>query len=220
MVVRLVLLLTFVFSSGALRAFEESVVEKVRSWNSPAMDGLTTYGERFGGLVAPSLALFPYIGLSLMPGVQESRALKMWRDAAESYFVSTALVLTLKGAVGRARPYMAQGAWSFEPFSYGNTDYQSFPSGHTSAAFSVATVLSHYSDDWVGKTFFYTTATVAAYSRIYDNKHWLTDVIAGGLLGYFVGRWVVRDSTQIFGSKASKESWLILPGSLAYYRRF
>lgn len=217
---RLFLALALLLGAGNARAIDQSSLDSIRSWSNPALDGLTTYGERFGGLVAPSLAIFPYVGMSLLPEVKDSRALKMWRDAAEAYFVSTALVVTIKGAVGRARPYMGQGAGSFEPLSYGNTDYQSFPSGHTSGAFSVATVMSHYASDWVGKTFFYTTAAVAAYSRIYDNKHWLSDVIAGGLLGYFVGRWAVQDSTQIFGKRATGATWLILPGSLAYYRRF
>lgn len=79
-------------------------------------------------------------------------------------------------------PYLWEGPFEF------TTDYTSFPSGHTTTAFAIATVLAQgYKDKmWVGLTS-YTVATLVGLSRIYDGKHWATDAIAGAAFGTFIG---------------------------------
>jgi membrane-associated phospholipid phosphatase len=79
-------------------------------------------------------------------------------------------------------PYLWEGPFEF------TTDYTSFPSGHTTTAFAVASVLAHgYKDKiWVGLTS-YTIAALVGLSRIHDGKHWATDAIAGAALGTFIG---------------------------------
>jgi membrane-associated phospholipid phosphatase len=79
-------------------------------------------------------------------------------------------------------PYLWEGPFVF------TTDYTSFPSGHTTTAFAIASVLAHgYKDKlWIGLTS-YTVATLVGISRIYDGKHWATDVLAGAALGTFIG---------------------------------
>ena len=39
----------------------------------------------------------------------------------------------------------------------------------------------------------YTTATGVALSRLTENKHWLSDSVVGSVLGYVIGRLVVRN---------------------------
>lgn len=79
-------------------------------------------------------------------------------------------------------PYLWEGPFQF------TTDYTSFPSGHTTTAFAVASVLAHgYKDKiWIGLTS-YTVAALVGISRINDGKHWATDAIAGAALGTFIG---------------------------------
>ncbi len=79
-------------------------------------------------------------------------------------------------------PYLWEGPFEF------TTDYTSFPSGHTTTAFAVASVLAHgYKNKiWVGLTS-YTVATLVGLSRIHDGEHWATDVLAGAALGTFIG---------------------------------
>ena len=71
-------------------------------------------------------------------------------------------------------------------------EHNSFPSGHTSAAFAVATIQSalHPREAalWFGG------ATAIGLSRIRLNRHHPQDVLAGALLGYGVGRWEVSRS--------------------------
>ena len=73
------------------------------------------------------------------------------------------------------------------PFPF-TMDFTSFPSGHATTAFAVATVLAMgYQDHlWVGVSS-YTLATLTSLSRIHDSKHWASDVVAGGALGFFIG---------------------------------
>lgn len=70
----------------------------------------------------------------------------------------------------------------------------SFPSGHTSVVFAAATVLGAYYKQkrWVGVTAF-SLAGLVALSRIYDDKHWASDVVAGAALGYAIGRLVYNN---------------------------
>ncbi|MGE5127469.1 MAG: phosphatase PAP2 family protein, partial [Betaproteobacteria bacterium] len=71
------------------------------------------------------------------------------------------------------------------------SDFYSLPSGHTSTAFSLATVAEqHYG--WKVGVPAYLLATGIGLSRIESSKHYLSDVLAGATLGVIVGRTVTR----------------------------
>ncbi len=94
---------------------------------------------------------------------------------------------SLKVALGRERPNETDDPARFEPFSRENR-WQSFPSGHTTVAFSLAASISEEArEPWVtGVT--YGTAALVGWSRIYDDKHWASDVVGGALLGVVASR--------------------------------
>ena len=71
----------------------------------------------------------------------------------------------------------------------------SFPSGHTTNAFAIATVVARSYKDvkWVPVAS-YTIATLAGLSRIYDNKHWASDVLIGAALGWSLGSLIVKEN--------------------------
>lgn len=62
----------------------------------------------------------------------------------------------------------------------------SFPSGHATAAFAVATVESEFHPKQA--ILWYAGATYISYSRVRLNRHYTQDVIAGAALGYFTAR--------------------------------
>ena len=75
------------------------------------------------------------------------------------------------------------------------TDTRSFPSGHTATAFTTATILSKeygHLSPWVSVGA-YAVATTTGLMRIANNKHWLSDVMAGagiGILSTEFGYWI------------------------------
>jgi membrane-associated phospholipid phosphatase len=110
------------------------------------------------------------------------------RDAIEASILAAGIVTPLlKRAVGRSRPFKDQGAYDFHPF----TENQSFPSGHSTNAFAVASVVAAHSRGWLVPTIAYTLATVVAVSRMNDNVHFGSDVLAGAAIGTAIGRAVV-----------------------------
>lgn len=106
----------------------------------------------------------------------------------ESVLISQAITTGIKEVSGRTRPNSTDDAFLFE----GPGNGHSFPSGHATVAFAVATTLSNvYGKEnawvpWVA----YPVATMTALSRIDDNKHWASDVFVGGLIGYAVAKTV------------------------------
>jgi len=92
-------------------------------------------------------------------------------------------VTGLKYAVGRARPEQNVGNHDFKSFS-GAGGYDSFPSGHTIVAWAVATPFAlEYDAPWL-----YGVAGLTNLARIGSRQHWVSDTVAGSLLGYGIGR--------------------------------
>lgn len=109
--------------------------------------------------------------------------------ALESFALASLVTRIPKTLVGRQRPdsWQGDGPFAFNGPFKGN----SFPSGHTTASFAVASVISTQFRDhkWIPVAA-YSIAGLAGLSRIYDNKHWLTDVVAGATIGTLVGNLV------------------------------
>lgn len=136
----------------------------------------------------------------------------------EAIILSSGITSLLKGALGRARPYVTADTnphdFKFmrgfrtanlptnpstgQPYHAG--DFQSFPSGHTTTAFAAAAaVTSEARRVWPGAVWFvapamYGGATLVGLSRMYHNNHWASDVVLGAAIGTFSGLKVVRYS--------------------------
>jgi membrane-associated phospholipid phosphatase len=110
-----------------------------------------------------------------------------------------------KIVLGRSRPNEGVGAYEFHPFtsfkdSAGVETRGSLPSGHTTAAFAIATSLADDIHNKYVDVLLYTFAAGTAYSRINDNRHWFSDTVAGALLGVTCGK-LVSGRWRIFGLK-------------------
>jgi membrane-associated phospholipid phosphatase len=96
----------------------------------------------------------------------------------------------LKYSFHRQRPFESNPPnsriWDGPSFK---KQHLSFPSGHTSSIFSLATIISaQYKYKPSITAICFSIATLTAISRIYDNKHWLTDVLAGAIIGTACGQ--------------------------------
>ncbi len=109
------------------------------------------------------------------------------RDSLKAMFFTSLITTGLKCVIGRTRPdQYDQGYNLFAPF----TDFNSsMPSGHTTTAFALMTVMANRYPDY--KIHAYSLATLVAISRIYNDRHWLTDVIAGALIGHYGARFTL-----------------------------
>ena len=97
----------------------------------------------------------------------------------ESFLVTTIFATTLKHAVNRARPFETYP--DIQKLAAGGSS--SFPSGHTSDAFSTATSLSLAFPKWYVIAPSYTYATLVGYSRMHLGVHYPSDVLAGAIIG-------------------------------------
>lgn len=102
-------------------------------------------------------------------------------DLAQAEALTSLMTFGLKHSSDRSRPN-------------GENDL-SFPSGHTSTAFTAATVLGHHYGR-VAALAGYLAAGFVATSRMDAGKHHLSDVVTGATLGYIVGRTVTRQGER------------------------
>lgn len=132
---------------------------------------------------------------------QNRRAEDIGLHSVESVLLAGAITGATKMIAGRARPYKdTANSRNFGLFRglTGGTDYQSFPSGHTTAAFAFASIVSAETSHWWPKskwpigTLFYGGAALTGVSRIYNQFHWSSDVVAGAAIGTITGIKVYR----------------------------
>ncbi len=109
-------------------------------------------------------------------------------------FISTLLIVEfpLKNFFQRQRPYVTnlnQFVLRFEG-QVRHCPGFSFPSSHAATAFVSATILAFF--DKKRKSFYYLVAFLIAYSRIFLFCHYFLDVLVGGILGYGIGKIILR----------------------------
>jgi hypothetical protein len=105
--------------------------------------------------------------------------------SAEALVDSVIVGGALKGITQRARPL--DGRERSEFFDGGS----SFPSGHSTQTWAVATVIAHeYKDRPLVQIAAYGVATAVSVARFTGHKHYLSDVVAGSALGFGIGRYV------------------------------
>lgn len=69
----------------------------------------------------------------------------------------------------------------------------SFPSGHSASAFAVATIFAYeYRDHIAVPVVAYSLAGLVAASRVGARRHWVSDVFAGGSMGFMIGRYTYK----------------------------
>lgn len=110
---------------------------------------------------------------------------------AEAGAMSAGVTYLIKSILGRSRPCNNEGNWCFRFFEF-EDKYLSMPSGHSAMSFSIATVLAHRIDEPYAYVTFYTLSTLTAFSRIYFDKHWISDTFFGSLIGIASGLLVLE----------------------------
>ncbi|GEP90725.1 phosphatase PAP2 family protein [Chitinophaga terrae (ex Kim and Jung 2007)] len=121
---------------------------------------------------------------------------------ATSQLVSAALVLPTKHLVHEERP--------------DGSNNLSFPSGHTATAFSSAQFMfREYKDSnfWLSISGYPIAAMTGIY-RVFNDKHWVGDVVAGagiGILSTEIAYWLFPVTSKLFASKKDKGAFSLVP---------
>lgn len=132
-------------------------------------------GKTIGnGYVQVAGAIGAYAGGRLS---HKPRLAHVGMDLLRAQLVAGAITFTLKETVRRERP--------------DGSNSKSFPSGHASLTFATAIALQrHVGWEWSMPLFFIASYTAA--SRLHENVHYLSDVVAGATVGVIAGRTVTR----------------------------
>jgi membrane-associated phospholipid phosphatase len=184
-----------------------------RNRNAGVSDALQV-GYYYGHVATPAiLAGVLYLG-GLASGDDELRETGLM--VAEAAAFAGIFTSAVKSLAGRSRPFLDEGAFRYRWFQT-NDDHLSFPSGHTTVAFAVSTVLSRRIDHPVATIVLYLLAATTVVQRMYDDRHWLSDAVAGSIIGYVFGK-AVSDLHAETGNSSASESCLIDAGSPAGLR--
>lgn len=150
--------------------------------------GQVRWGNRLSNIgsgytVVPVVAGFYGLGVV----VDNAKARETGVLGAEALVDSLIVGEVLKPIAGRERPDGGVHRGNF--FSGGS----SFPSGHALASWTLASVVAHeYSDTVVVPIVAYGLAGVVSAARFAAQKHYASDIVAGGAMGWFIGRYVYK----------------------------
>ena len=197
----------FVAATVALRPVDEYLAEHFQTKYAQQNRFLQTTATGFRTIAEPGAFI---IGGTLYAAGRLSKQ----KDMADLGLHGTEAVIVgglfggvLKDFFGRARPYVHPPTdstgfkaddWQLGRGIKGGDMYRSFPSGHSVAAFAAAAAVANETSRWwpswkwvIGPAM-YGGAGLVGVSRMYNNRHWASDVMMGAALGTFAGNKVVR----------------------------
>ena len=165
-------------AGGSLILSQTDADEDIQDSLSGSLGGFADIGNIAGnGLTLAGITITSYLYGEVS---DNEKFLETSKALIEAQIITAVMTGGLKLAVGRERP---DGS--------GSRINSSFPSGHVSGSFAMASVFDSMYGYKVGIPL-YTFAGFVGLSRISDNKHFLSDVLFGAALGTVVGRSVAK----------------------------
>jgi membrane-associated phospholipid phosphatase len=163
--------------------------QEQRSSGSDAVARMVRHGGQ------PELTLGVPAGLLVAGAIRRSATLeRRGGRVIASVIVAGLTAEMVKKVAGRVRPVDTTDQYVFRPFS----DHDALPSGHATMAFALATSLSEEIHRPWASALLYVGAAGTAWSRLNDHRHWLSDVLTGGVIGVAAGN-MIEGRWRIFG---------------------
>lgn len=189
--------------AGLLMIGDYSIKQVFLSNRQTFWTSVTNEIEPFGNTYSP----FFVGGMYLAGVISGNRNLEHGSlMTAKSLVISTLVYVTAKSILRRGRPTYYDTPFSYEPPFSQDKQHTSFPSGHMLTVTSVATSLAeiygkeHPWVPWVT----YSIAGLTGVTRLYQVRHWSSDVWIGASLGYFVTKGIYRHQRLMEQKKAQK----------------
>ncbi|MGE5845705.1 MAG: phosphatase PAP2 family protein [Ignavibacteria bacterium] len=153
-------------------------------------DGLARIGFSYGApqYAIPGAAVFYLAGLIAQDEWLRTTGLMM----AESLINIGIIQIPARIIAGRARPLTGEKNTSFILFTGYDQFRSSFISGHAAVAFSLSTILADQIDNIWATIGLYALAALTPLSRLYEDKHWLSDTVIGSAMGVFIANTVIN----------------------------
>lgn len=172
--------------TGAALATDTSAMRHVVPIDAKLNQRSTTASNvLIGGVIATPVALYGWGRVAKSPHARESGVL-----AGEAMVDAVVVEQAIKLTTWRERPSLNNASGDFFKSDAGFSS--SFPSAHSSVAWSAAAVLAgEYPSGWT-QILFYGAATGVSAARVMGQKHFPSDVIVGGAAGWLIGRYVFR----------------------------
>ncbi|HWE43375.1 MAG TPA: phosphatase PAP2 family protein [Gemmatimonadaceae bacterium] len=207
----------FVVGTVALLPFDKRLSEQFQRPSNHPRGFVASLDSAFRLTAAPGALLIGGTMYAVGRIAHIERAADLGLHGTEALLVGSAVGGLIKGTLGRARPYAVKDSNAYD-FKLGRgftkgSPYSSLPSGHTAAAFAAAAAVTAETSKWwphqkllIG-TAMYGGATMVALSRMYDDKHWASDVVLGAAIGTFSGWKVVQYHHSHPGNRIDR--WLL-----------
>lgn len=170
-------------ATGALIATDHSTSKTFRN-----SQGQIVWGDRLSQPGA-SYTLLPLMAGFYGYGVifNDAKPREVGVLGGEALIDSLIVAAALKPAFRRNRPNAVDEAGHF--FESGD----SFPSGHSIESWAFASVVAHeYQHQKIVPIAAYTLASMVSLARFAAEKHYASDILAGGAMGWFIGRYVYK----------------------------
>lgn len=199
----LIIFSTTCVALGGLFTQDAKIQEFSQTLRTPTLDSISKYGfEPWGGIYSMSTMALFYLHGTIFKNERSKRVSML---GVKTFLLSGILVQIPKHLFNRNRPYHGDYpdpmVWKgpippdFEKETLKHYYKKSFFSGHTTSIFSVATIVAtEYRDKPVVPIICYSIAGLTGISRIYDNKHWATDVLGGAIFGFAIGKLIYNEN--------------------------
>ena len=191
----------FLIAGRLVYPLDDYYAQRLQDSSTQANSRLQTLAKLVTTTVAPG-SLYIGGGMYAVGRLAKNQKLaSLGLHGTEALLVGEAVAVVLKSVVGRQRPYVTpRDPRSYELFRgmRGGDEFRSFPSGHTVAAFAAAAAVTAETSrnapnsTWIVAPIMYGGAALAGASRMYNNRHWASDVVIGAAIGTFAGLKIVR----------------------------
>lgn len=166
-------------------SLDNDVKDLVQRNKGETLDTITNIFNEAGSGYAIGIPISTYI---LGYYSKNEKLIKASRVSIASGVLSVSITFPIKYITHRKRP--------------DDSDYDSFPSGHTAFAFAIFGSYAKFYNEGITPYLLYTVPVLTGFSRIYKNKHYLSDVMAGatiGLISIPIGQWLEENLSIRFG---------------------
>lgn len=183
----------FLAAGATLYAFDQEIADAFhRSRGAPVYDAVIGVGEEIQDAGHMGRTNPWYLGGAAIATALRIEPLQRFTyDVLESHLISGGIRNASRFVIGRRRQHEGRGPRHFE--WNGGT---SLPSGHTSTAFGLATMISHHTGSTPIGALAYGLAGTIALQRVASKAHWPSDVLLSAAQGVVIARVVIRRNAE------------------------